>query len=272
MKTKKTKVITDSEKIYQDCVDAVFSLNSLTQDILIPKIFSLPMIYIDKDLLYTNYDKFVKEKATAEKSYQDFLKLIKQKKKQNLLIDDDYVFYNRLDGIMPSFNKAIKEVHFILKHHFEMKKQIEEVTLTQKPNIYPLSFMPTFESMLAGTIASSEGQLDTFIPSLQVRLELDSKTYSRIENVYFSNLELDIVYRDQLKSWKEQKLTKDQKKHIKLLEEMSLYVHQMNADILMSVRMMKSDLMHRTSLMKLYLSALHDDLYLLQTVLTGKIY
>lgn len=115
---------TESEIYYQDCIDAIYSINDLIQKILIPEVFSVPIIYIKKDLLYNSQDKFLSEKTKALDSYKSFTRLYKDKLKKKYFSDDLTTFYLRLDNIIPIFNKTIKEVEFILKHHVQMKKRL----------------------------------------------------------------------------------------------------------------------------------------------------
>lgn len=268
MKKKKAEY----ELLYQECVDTIFSVNARIQNILIPKVFSNPITSIDKELLSTNQDIFLSDTKKIAESYKAFLKIYTAEYKQKKFSDEIITFYNRLDGVMPSFERTVKEVSFVLKHYVLMKKKIEAVKLTREPNMYPLSFIPTFRSILATTIRNSETQLGSLFQAVQRGVTLELDTYKRLDKLYLSNLELDRVNRQQLDFWKKQELTTAEKKLLRELDALVLYVHQMNGDILMSVRMLKNNLMERTSMMNLYLSALHDKLYFLQTCMEGRLY
>lgn len=259
MVKKKAKIITESEKYYNDCIDAVFGLNQLIQDFFLPEVLSCSITYINKEQLYAKYDDFLKFEKISKESYDNFKKLYKLNSKKELITDDDIVFFNRLDSIMPSFLRVLKEAGVMIKHHVDLKKQIDKVTLKQNPNIYPLSFIPNFDDMLIGTMRASEDQLDLLFPAIQRGVDLGQETYKRLEKVYLSNLELDLAYNEQMKSWRTQKLNKQQKYTLEELDKVLLYIHQMNGDILLAVRIMKNGLMDTMSVLKIYLSDLHKD-------------
>lgn len=267
MTTKKEKAPIDPTKEYQSCIDAIFSINSLIQEYFEPHVFSTPMIYIDKKALDSNHTKFLTERKKAEDSYKAFIKHYNQNDKKGALSDDDVTFRVRLDGLLPIFKKTMSKFDPILNHHLAIKNQIEEVTLTQKVNMYPLSFMPTFEKMLAGTMESSEHQIDLLIPAVQRGVDLGDATYIRLKKVYLSNLELDLAYEKQMQFWREQKPTKKQLNHMELLDKMLLYIHQMNGDILMSVCIMEYYLVPEIALMKQSIAHLHNEVQLLQSIL-----